>query len=89
MNEKQARQLLRMADEDEPVLLTPAILQKLDVSDVQDGCGFQIGQIKGGVRHLDWNGTVYRRGSALVGEADHTWTRKYWYSPIVSSSTST
>ncbi|SEJ31177.1 Restriction endonuclease [Sphingomonas sp. OV641] len=82
MNEKQARQLLRTANEDEPVLLTPAILQKLDLSDVQDGCGFQVGQIKGGVHHLDWNGAVHRRGSALVGEADHTWTRKYWYSPI-------
>ena len=60
MNEKQARQLLRTADEDEPVLLTPAVLQKLDVSDVQDGCGFQIGQIKGGVHHL---------GSGLVDQS--------------------
>lgn len=82
MHEKQARQFLRTADEDEPVLLTPAVLQKLDLNDVQDGCGFQIGLIKDGVHHLDWNGTVYRRGSALVGEADHKWTRKYWYSPM-------
>lgn len=43
MNEKQARQVLRTADEDEPVLLTPAVLQKLDLNDVQDGFGFQVG----------------------------------------------
>lgn len=32
--------------------------------------------------HLDWNGTLGRDGNVLYGEADHTWTRKYWYSPL-------
>jgi hypothetical protein len=32
--------------------------------------------------HLEWNGTVGRDGNGIYGEADHTWTRKYWYSPL-------
>lgn len=32
--------------------------------------------------HLDWNGTFRRHGGVLIAEADHTWTRKYWYSPL-------
>ena len=43
---------------------------------------FQIGTFKGGVLHLDWNGKLLRRGDVLFAEADHTWTRKYWYSPL-------
>jgi hypothetical protein len=82
MNENEARDTLKTADEDEPALLPLAVLKKLNFSDVPDGGGFQIGDLKGNVHHLAWNGTIYRRGSTLVGEADHTWTRKYWYSPL-------
>jgi hypothetical protein len=38
--------------------------------------------MKNGVLHLDWSGTLYRAGGIIVGEADYTWTRKYWYSPL-------
>jgi cell division septum initiation protein DivIVA len=82
MNEREARQLLQSADVDEPVVLPAAALRNLTLNDVPDGCSFQIGTVKGQVHHLAWNGTIYRRGTKLVGEADHTWTRKYWYSPI-------
>ena len=38
--------------------------------------------MKDGVLHLDWGGKLFREGDSVFGEADHTWTRKYWYSPI-------
>lgn len=82
MNVAEARNILRLADDDEPVTLPISVLSKLDINDVLDGCGFQIGTVEEGIHKLVWNGTIYRRGDKLIGEADHTWTRKYWYSPI-------
>jgi len=82
MNEQEAQHLLRSAVVDEPVVLPATVLRKLNLDDIPDGCGFQIGTFKGQVHELAWNGTIYRRGGKLFGEADHTWTRKYWYSPI-------
>lgn len=82
MNVLEARDMLRSADEEEPVVLPASVLSRLDLIDIRDGCGFQIGSVAGNVHNLAWNGTIYRRGGKLVGEADHTWTRKYWYSPI-------
>ena len=38
--------------------------------------------MRDGVLHLDWSGTLGRDGNEIYGEADHTWTRKYWYSPL-------
>jgi len=61
MNEKQARQLLQMADVDEPAFSPPAVFQKLDINDVQDGCGTQVGVSKENVHYLGWSGTIMRR----------------------------
>jgi hypothetical protein len=58
------------------------VLPKLTIDDLPDGAMIQIGTMKDGVLHLDWNGTLGRDGNVLYGEADHTWTRKYWYSPL-------
>ncbi|GAA4482323.1 MULTISPECIES: restriction endonuclease [Acetobacteraceae] len=82
MNAAQARQILRGLDEEEPAVLPVSVLKNLNVNDIPDGCGFQIGTIEDSIHKIEWNGTIYRRGANLVGEADHTWTRKYWYSPI-------
>jgi hypothetical protein len=82
MNVLDARALLNSADEDEPVTLPASVLPKLDLTDIPDGTGFQVGTVEGNVYKLVWNGTIYRRAENLVGEADHTWTRKYWYSAI-------
>jgi hypothetical protein len=32
--------------------------------------------------HLDWSGRLFKDQDQIKGEADYTWTRKYWYSPI-------
>lgn len=82
MTELEARRILRGADGDEPAVLAAKVLSKLNVNDIPDGCGFQVGTVKEHVHKLAWNGALYRRARKLVGEADHTWTRKYWYSPI-------
>ena len=29
------------------------------------------------------SGRIYNDGVSLIGEADHTWTRKYWYAPLI------
>ena len=59
-----------------------SVLPKLTIEDVPDGAKIQIGTMKEGVTHLDWNGTLGRDGDKIYGEADHTWTRKYWYLPL-------
>ena len=69
-------------DEDGPVELPATILAKLTLSDLPEGAVIQIGVLENGVVHLDWNGSLKREGNCIYGEADHTWTRKYWYEAI-------
>ena len=83
MNVQEARSLLAdNEDIESPVDLPPSILPKLTIDDLPDGGAIQVGTVKKGVVHLDWNGTLGRDGDKIIGEADHTWTRKYWYSPL-------
>ena len=83
MKADEARRILSGAEgEEEPADLPPSVLSKLTIGDVPKGASFKIGTFKEGVLHLDWNGTFYRKGDVLFAEADHTWTRKYWYSPL-------
>ncbi|HKV23181.1 MAG TPA: hypothetical protein VJN93_01190 [Candidatus Acidoferrum sp.] len=84
MDIKEARQTLAKWNEEQedPVNLPASVLPELSIDDLPDGAAVQIGSMKDGVLHLDWNGTLGRGGDGLYGEADHTWTRKYWYSPL-------
>jgi len=83
MDAHEARRILADRDDPEsPVDLPPSVLPKLTVDDLPDGGAIQVGTLKKGVMHLDWNGTLSRDGDEIFGEADHTWTRKYWYSPL-------
>jgi len=66
----------------EPAELTHAVLSKLTIDDVPQGARFRVGTLKNGVFHPDWDGTFYREGEGISAVADHTWTRKYWYSPL-------
>jgi len=78
-----AKKLLAEANGDEePVFLPPAVLDKLSVDDLSPEISVEVGVQKDGVIHLDWSGRLYRDGNTIAGEADHTWTRKYWYAPI-------
>jgi hypothetical protein len=83
MKVEEARRILSAADGDGPIVDLPAsALSKLTIEDMPDGSSVKVGTAKRGVLHLDWTGSVTREGGALVGEADHTWTRKYWYAPL-------
>lgn len=83
MKVDEARRILSAAEgSEEPADLPLSILPKLTIDDVPNDSSIQIGTFKGGVLHLDWNGKLLRRGDVLFAEADHTWTRKYWYSPL-------
>jgi hypothetical protein len=73
--------VLTSESKEEPVSLPPPVLSKLTLDDMADGACFQVGSLSDGVIHLDWSGTICRQGMSLYGEADHTWTRKYWYEP--------
>ncbi|MBW2345646.1 MAG: hypothetical protein JRF53_16925 [Deltaproteobacteria bacterium] len=68
--------------EGEPVGVPAPYLKLLNTSDIPDGVMIEVGQIKDGVRHLDWNGRLYCESGSIRGEADYTWTRKYWYAPL-------
>jgi hypothetical protein len=83
MTVKEARNILAASDEEDYVPTLPAsILEKLKISDLPDGGAFQIGVPKDGVDHIEWSGKIGRDGKVVFGEADLTWTRKYWYSPL-------
>lgn len=78
-----ARRLLELsADDEEPVLIPPEVLSHLSIDDIPQGSRFEVGRMKDGVIHLAWNGSFYAEDGTLFGEADHSWTRKYWYSPL-------
>lgn len=70
------------ADGEEAALLTQAVLSKLTITDIPEGGRYEIGTLNDGVVRLDWNGSFSVEDGKLFGEADHTWTRKYWYSPL-------
>lgn len=83
MEASEARTILSGWDgEDEPVNLPGTVLPQLTIDDLPDGATLHVGTWKEGVLHLDLDGILGRDGTALYGEIDHTWTRKYWYSPI-------
>ena len=84
MDVQEARRTLAHWNEQEetPVDLPASVLPELTIDDLPDGATIQVGSLKNGVIHLDWNGTLGRDGDTLYGEADHSWTRKYWYSPL-------
>lgn len=83
MKVEQARAQLQSGSDDEwPVLLPRSVLSRLTIDDIPEGVSINVGTVKGGVNHLDWSGRLYREGAAIMGEADHTWTRKYWYQPL-------
>jgi hypothetical protein len=83
MKIEEARRILANANcEEDAVDLPPSVLPRLNIDDMADGASLRIGVLKDGMVHLDWTGSLRREGQTLVGEADHTWTRKYWYSPL-------
>lgn len=82
MNADDARQLLAAATDDEPIIVPVSVLKELVVCDIPLGASIQVGTMKDGVYHMEWDGRLYRNGSVVEGEAEHLWTRKYWYSPL-------
>ncbi|MGB3493214.1 MAG: restriction endonuclease [Elainellaceae cyanobacterium] len=82
MDVAEAKALLEAADDEEPVFLKPSVLDKILLDDIPDQVMVEVGTFKDGVMHLDWSGRLYKDQDQIKGEADYTWTRKYWYSPI-------
>src|SRR5687768_18338515 len=74
--------MLSEANGDEPVFRPPSVLHELTVDDLPEHVCVEIGIAKDGMMHIDWSGRLYRDGKTITGEADHTWTRKYWYEPL-------
>jgi len=83
MNVEEARALLENGEDDgEPVSLPLSVLSELTKDDIPDGVSINVGAMKKNVLHLDWSGKLYKEGEFIIGEADQTWTRKYWYAPL-------
>lgn len=83
MTPDEAKRALQDAvDDEETTLLTPAVLSKLSLDDVPERARYEVGVMKDRAIHLEWNGVLYKENGIIYGEADHTWTRKYWYSPL-------
>ena len=69
-------------DYEEPLVLPPSVLADIDAADIPEGVLIQIGVLRDGIIHIDWSGTLRQENGVLVAEADYTWTRKYWHSPL-------
>jgi hypothetical protein len=84
MDVQEARERLAAwhEEDDGPAELPASVLPKLTLNDLPDGATLQVGSPKDGALHLEWSGTLGRDGEVIYGEADHTWTRKYWYAPL-------
>lgn len=91
MTPEQAKQLLASfagldeeaeEDWDEPLTLPAVVLKHIGIADVPEGARIQVGVVKGNVHHIEWSGALGKRAGKLIGVADYTWTRKYWYSPL-------
>jgi len=83
MDTERARNRLRSAQNgDDPVDLPLSVLSHLTRDDLPNGVSVQVGVVKDNCLHLEWSGRIYNDGVSLIGEADHTWTRKYWYAPL-------
>ena len=83
MTTDEAKALLKSATGSEgPVALPPSVLGSLMLADVPEDVLINIGDVKDNVIHLDWNGTLRNQGGKFIGEADYTFTRKYWYNPL-------
>ncbi len=82
MDAAEVKALLEYAYEDESLFLPPSVLDKITLDDIPNEVMIEVGLSKDGVRHLDWSGRLFKDQDQIKGEADYTWTRKYWYSPI-------
>lgn len=83
MDAETARSLLRDGQAvEEPVTLPESVLSALTVFDLPPETSVQVGEIKEGVHHIEWSGSIRREDHALFGEAEYIWTRKYWYEPL-------
>jgi hypothetical protein len=82
MDAAEAKALLKATDEDESVFLPPSVLDKIRVVDIPDEVMIEVGSPKDGMIHLNWSGRLFKDQDQIKGEADYTWTRKYWYSSI-------
>lgn len=83
MDPEQAKAALVEAAEYEDAATVPAsMLSKLTIADFPPGARLQVGTRKEQTIYSDWSGELFVERGQLIGEADHTWTRKYWYSPL-------
>lgn len=83
MDSKHARELLSgSAGDEEPVHIPAAVLAQMTVDDLSEDVAVELGDVKDGVVHSEWDGRLVRRGTAVVGEVEYLLTRTYWYSPL-------
>lgn len=81
-SEQAIADLLDAADYDEPLVLPPSVLVGISATNIPDGALIEVGKLKDGTMHMQWNGSLRQEQGKIVGEADYTWTRKYWHSPL-------
>ncbi|MDB4889231.1 MAG: hypothetical protein JWL61_1086 [Gemmatimonadetes bacterium] len=78
----EAKALLAGGGEDEPIILPRSVLSSLDVADMPPNTAIEVGAVRDGVMHLDWNGMLSVKDGYVSGSAEILNTRKYWYSPL-------
>lgn len=83
MGPDEARSALeRAVGAEAPALMSPGVLAQLTQADVPEEARFEVGRRHNDVVELDWNGSFWVQDGTVFGEADHSWSRKYWYSAL-------
>lgn len=82
MQPSEAKALLADAGENEAIVLPRSVLNSLSAADVPPYTAVEVGTVRDGVIHLDWNGVLSVKDGYVIGSADILNTRKYWYSPL-------
>ena len=83
MTPEEAKALVtNSVDGSHPVFLPPSVLKELTVDDLPENSSIQVGKLKDGVHHIEWEGSIYAKNAKIFGCTEYIWTRKFWYAPI-------
>lgn len=84
MTREEALNLIPEAgDEDnDPQTLPTAALRHLTAKDIPEGVSLNVGDVKDGMMHIDWDGEFFVEGGELKAACRYLWTRKYWEGPL-------
>ena len=83
MNEDEVvTRLSDAAGNEDPVYMKRSALKGLPCKRFPDDVRLGIGELRGGVTYIAWDGFLHRQEGEVVATVEFIMTRKYWYLPL-------